>query len=104
MSDISFNPAVGQNVIGDANTAANRTQPQPNSTPAAPPAAPPASVPADQVQLSAAAQANAAAAAPTSDLSEEDANQTSLNLRQQLGAQPLSASARQNQSILSLLR
>jgi hypothetical protein len=58
----------------------------------------------DTVTLSAAAQAGGGTNAPSSDLTDAEAASTAVTLRQQLGSQTLSAGARQNQSILSLLR
>jgi hypothetical protein len=56
------------------------------------------------VELSAAAQATANTAAPASDLSDAEAQNTATGLREALGQFGLSASARQNAAILALIR
>ncbi len=101
MSQITpTNPQL-QPTIGDANTAQNRGQPAvPAATPAA---APTATAPTDTVNISNAAQA-AGGQAGGAALTEEEAQATATNLRQQLGLNGLSASAKQNASVLALLR
>jgi len=87
--------------VTDANTAQNRPQP---GTPAAPRAnAPAVAPPTDPVQISAAAQV-AVGQGRGPALSEADAQSTATDLRQQIGLFGLSASAKQNASVLALLR
>jgi hypothetical protein len=102
MSQITpTNPQL-QPTINDANTAQNRGQPAvaPASAAAAPTAA---TAPADTVQISNAAQTAGGQGGGTA-LTEEEAQATATNLRQQLGLSGLSASAKQNASVLALLR
>jgi hypothetical protein len=101
MSEITPTSAQLQPTINDANTAQNRGQAAGQPAPAA--VAPAAATPTDTVQISAAAQA---AGAPTaaSSLTDSEAQSTASNLRQQIGIHGLSASARQNASVLALLR
>jgi hypothetical protein len=59
----------------------------------------------DTVTISAAAKSvTATPAVATQLLNDSEATKTSVSLRQQLGAQNLSGTAKQNQAILSLLR
>jgi hypothetical protein len=102
MSQVTLNPAQIPAVINDANGPASRGQSQ-TAPPRSDQTAAASTAPADSVELSPAAQAPAASAAPTT-LSDSDAHQTSVNLRQQIGLYGLSASLAQNQSVLSLLR
>lgn len=101
MSEITVNPSQRQASVSDSATNVKRaaktsaqaeSQVQQNS-----------SVQSDTVTLTASAQL-APSGAASADLSEEAANEASVNLRQQLGVNSLSVSAKQNQSILSLLR
>ena len=101
MSQVTLNPAQTQAVIGDAGSAAGKNQGQTAPTTEAAPQT--SAEPTDSVELSPAAQAPATAS-PTETLSPEDAQNASVNLRQQIGLYGLSASLAQNQSILSLLR
>lgn len=71
--------------------------------PAAPAGDPDGDGDKDTVTLSGAAQSTGGAGGG-SELSETQATSTSVTLRQQLSSQNLSATARQNQSILALLR
>ena len=99
MSEISPTNSQPQPTIKDANTAPNRGQ---AGTPAAPAAATPAA-PTDTINLSAAAQAGGGQAGGAT-LTETEAQTTATALRQQIGLQGLSASAKQNASVLALLR
>jgi hypothetical protein len=58
----------------------------------------------DTVTLSATAQAAAPEQGGSAVLTEEQAQNTAVNLRQQIGLAGLSASAKQNASVLSLIR
>jgi hypothetical protein len=63
------------------------------------------SVPAgDTVTISATAQAAAPEQGGSALLSDEEAQNTAVNLRQQIGLIGLSASAKQNAAVLSLIR
>jgi hypothetical protein len=99
MSEVTPTTAQPQPTIKDANTAPNRGQ---AAAPTAPPAATPAA-PTDTVNLSAAAQAGGGQGAATT-LTETEAQTAATTLRQQIGLQGLSASAKQNASVLALLR
>ena len=101
MSQVTLNPAQIPAAINDANGTASRSQPQ--ATPPKPDQAPASTAPTDSVELSPAAQTGAATVGSTT-LSDSDAQDASVNLRQQIGLYGLSASLAQNQSVLSLLR
>ena len=101
MSQVTLNPAQTPAVIGDAGGPAGKNQGQTAPTTEAPETT--SAEPTDSVELSPAAQA-AATASTTETLSPDDAENASVNLRQQIGLYGLSASLAQNQSILSLLR
>ena len=102
MSDINLNPAQRQPTVADtANTTARATT-QPNS--AATTDTPATNSPSDSINLSPAAQLGSASFAASTTLNDKDAVNTSVGLRQSIGAASLSVSAKQNQAILSLLR
>ncbi len=100
---LRVDPAQTQAAISDANSPASRGASPQKTEPAAAPAAAPTTEPTDSVELSPAAQSVAAPAATTT-LSAGDAQDASVNLRQQIGLYGLSGSLAQNQSVLSLLR
>jgi hypothetical protein len=58
----------------------------------------------DSVTISATAQAAAGGQIGGTALTEEEAQNTAVNLRQQISLQGLSASARQNTAVLNLIR
>jgi len=58
----------------------------------------------DSVTISATAQAALGGQAFAAPLSEEEAQNTAANLRQQISLQGLSASAKQNAAVLALIR
>lgn len=102
MSNLSLNP-IRQTDIGSDIPASqtNRSPTQQSSDGNAAPAAPEG----DTVTISAAAKTvTANPAVSTQILSDSEATKTSVSLRQQLGSQNLSGTAKQNQAILSLLR
>ena len=101
MSEITPTTAKPQSTITDTNTASNRNQSSGQTAPATTTPANPA--PTDTVTLSAAAQ-TANAQSGTSSLTEDEAQNTATSLRQQIGLNGLSASAKQNASVLALLR
>jgi hypothetical protein len=101
MSEITPATAQLKTAISDANTSSNRGQAAAQLTPAAP--TPAIAAPSDTVQISAAAQAAAGPPAGT-PLTDSEAQDTATTLRQQIGLYGLSASARQNASVLALLR
>ena len=102
MSEITPTAAQPQPTITDTNTASNRNQTNGQTAPATTaPSSNPA--PTDTVTLSAAAQ-TANAQGGTSSLTEDEAQNTATSLRQQIGLNGLSASAKQNASVLALLR
>jgi hypothetical protein len=101
MSDVTINPALRQPVVSDPAVPSPKTTPPPATSASA--TAPATASRTDTVQLSAAAQ-TVLATSTRPVLTEAQAAQTSGDLRQQLGARPLSGSAKQNQAILSLLR
>jgi hypothetical protein len=89
--------------VNDGNTAQNRGQPAGTPTAAADIAAGAASV-TDSVTISATAQAAAGQHLTGTPLSEEEAQSTAVDLRQQISLQGLSASAKQNAAVLALIR
>jgi hypothetical protein len=58
----------------------------------------------DTVNISATAQASSPEHGASAVLTEEEAQSTAVNLRQQIGLAGLSASAKQNAAVLSLIR
>jgi hypothetical protein len=87
--------------INDANTAQNRGQ----GTSASSPAAAIGSAPiTDSVTLSATAQAISGGQTAATSLTDEEAQNTAADLRQQISLQGLSASAKQNAAVLALIR
>ena len=101
MSEITPTTAKPQSTINDTNTASTRNQTGGQTAPAT--TAPTATAPTDTVTLSPAAQAAGPLGGGTS-LTDEEAQNTATTLRQQIGLNGLSASAKQNASVLSLLR
>ncbi|MEI9987871.1 MAG: hypothetical protein WDN69_35045 [Aliidongia sp.] len=101
MSEITPTTAKPQSTINDANTASNRNQSGGSAAPAATP--PGGTTPTDTVTISAAAQATGGQGGD-SQLTDSEAQSTASTLRQQIGLNGLSASARQNASVLALLR
>jgi hypothetical protein len=102
MSEITPTAAQPQSTITDTNTASNRNQTNGQGAPTT--SAPVnAAVPTDTVTLSAAAQASNTPGGGTS-LTDSEAESAATTLRQQIGLQGLSASAKQNASVLALLR
>jgi hypothetical protein len=101
MSQINLNPIPTTGVGTDPGTKIVRPQPPAN---AAPPIPTDSTAGQDTVTLSAAALTAPSSGTGATDLTETQATTASVALRQQLGNQSLSATARQNQSILSLLR
>jgi hypothetical protein len=101
MSEITPTTAKPQSTITDTNTASNRNQTNGQTAPAT--TAPATPAPTDTVTLSPAAQAAGAQGGGTS-LTDEEAQSTATTLRQQIGLNGLSASAKQNASVLALLR
>ena len=102
MSEITPTTAKPQSTITDTNTASNRSQTNGQTAPATTaPASNPA--PTDTVTLSPAAQAAGTQGGGTA-LTDEEAQNTATTLRQQIGLNGLSASAKQNASVLALLR
>jgi hypothetical protein len=103
MSDISLNTAQRQPTVTDTtttttprtNTPANSASTSDSST---------TNPSSDSINLSPAAQIGNANFAPGATLSDHDAVNASVGLRQSIGAGSLSVSAKQNQAILSLLR
>ena len=98
MSQISVTPLATGTVGGEVPAKTVRPQAQPVALDTG------GGKPKDTVTLSPAAQATAGAVAGGAELSDTQATSAAVNLRQQLGSQTLSVTARQNQSILSLLR
>jgi hypothetical protein len=89
--------------VNDSNTAQNRGQSA--NAPTAAANAPTGAVPVtDSVTISATAQAAAGGHLTGTPLSEEDAQNTAADLRQQISLQGLSASAKQNAAVLALIR
>jgi hypothetical protein len=101
MSEITPTTAKPQSTINDTNTASNRNQTNGQTAPATTASATPA--PTDTVTLSPAAQAAGTPDGGT-PLTDEEAQSTATTLRQQIGLNGLSASAKQNASVLALLR
>jgi hypothetical protein len=101
MSEITPATAKPQSTITDTNTGSNRNQTSGQTAPAA--TAPTNPVPTDTVSLSPAAQAAGTPGGGTA-LTDEEAQNTATTLRQQIGLNGLSASAKQNASVLALLR
>jgi len=102
MSNVTLNP-IRQTDIGPDIPASqtNRSTSQQSSDGSAAPAAPQG----DTVTISAAAKSvTANPVVSTQLLNDSEATKTSVSLRQQLGSQNLSGTAKQNQAILSLLR
>jgi hypothetical protein len=101
MSQINIQPVRQQAVTTDQTATQPRNQQQTAAQGSTGTTA--GTTPADTVSLSPAAT-SASTAAGGHVLSEHEASQASVDLRQQLSAQSLSGTARQNQAILSLLR
>src|ERR1700744_1669850 len=101
MSEITPATAKPQSTITDTNTASNRSNTSGQTAPAT--TTPTSPAPTDTVTLSPAAQA-AASQTGGASLTDEEAQNTATNLRQQIGLNGLSASAKQNASVLALLR
>lgn len=101
MSEITPTTAKPQSTINDTNTASNRSQTSGQTAPAS--TAPTNAAPTDTVILSPAAQAAGTPGGGTA-LTDEEAQNTATTLRQQIGLNGLSASAKQNASVLALLR
>jgi|GEM_PF-6445084 hypothetical protein len=87
--------------INDPPAGQTRNHPGPAAAPAT--AASAAAGPTDPVEISAAAQTVAGPGRGTV-LTDEEAQSASVNLRQQIGLLGLSASAKQNAAVLSLVR
>src|SRR5271156_1836337 len=99
MSEITPAAAQPQSTITDTNTASNRNQT--NVQTASVTTAPATNTaPTDTVTLSAAAQA-AGTQGGGSSLTDDEAQNTATTLRQQIGLNGLSASAKQNASVLA---
>jgi hypothetical protein len=103
MSEIKPAATQPQATITDTNTASNRGNQTSGQTAPATTAPASTAAPTDSVTLSAAAQASTGQAGGAA-LTEAEAQDTSTSLRQQLGLHGLSASAKQNASVLALLR
>jgi hypothetical protein len=101
MSEITPTTAQPQPTINDANTAQNRNQTAGQQAPAS--GSPATTTPTDTVRISAAAQAAGGQGGGIA-LSDSEAQTTATDLRQQIGLHGLSASAKQNASVLALLR
>ncbi len=101
MADINVNSIYQSGVSKDVQTGPGRpTSFQTNRSAAAPTG----KAQGDTVTLSPAATATPAGGGSGPGLTDQEADSTAASLRQQLGVQSLSVTARQNQAILSLLR
>ncbi|MGB8840267.1 MAG: hypothetical protein WCC64_04275 [Aliidongia sp.] len=89
--------------ISDDNAAQNRGQSTTASTASPTVSTGPAPI-TDSVTLSATAQALAGDQAAATPLTDEEAQTTATDLRQQISLQGLSASAKQNAAVLALIR